>query len=102
MEEKNTKQTMEPEAVLWHVEQDAMRTQYHITIKAPDGKIDFILNYWPGEKKMIAEPFVHHEYSYTVHDFCDHENDDCVLDDPTSEESIALDLEEKYQYKVNN
>lgn len=91
------------DAILWHVEKDAMRTQYHIAIKEPgQDNIDFILNYWPHEKKIVAEPFLHWEYSYTVHDFCNHENDDCVMDDPDSEESQAAGLEDKYRMIVGS
>jgi len=38
------------------------------------------------DNSVVAEPYSAPDYDYTIHDGCDHENGECVLDDPNFEE----------------
>jgi hypothetical protein len=58
------------------------RRRYFLAIEEADGtRRDVELIIGPGPQ-LSVEPFSPRELNYTVHDFCNHEDDYCVLEDP--------------------
>jgi len=87
----------EPEAILWHttIQEDGgphSKRLYHLSIhdeQIPGDQktVSAIVSFRPADKNLEIETFLPHEFNYTVHDACDHEDDYCVLNDPDSSES---------------
>ena len=80
----------QPEAILWATSTDLVgsineRKRYFIIIRDGKREINFSLA-WHVNGLIVAEPYTVPDYNYTIHDFCDHEADECVLDDPDFEE----------------
>lgn len=63
---------------------DQQRVRYFLAIEDGDKRTDVELIIGPGPA-LSVEPFVPHEFDYTVHDFCDHEHDYCVLEDENAQ-----------------
>ena len=96
----------EPEIRIWATTTDLPgsnyeRKRYYIALEDNGKRLDVELVIGP-EKALHVEPYVPYEYSYTIHDGCDHENDECVLDDPESMESEALYLTEMHNLDKNS
>jgi hypothetical protein len=91
------------EATVWHKEQKTKDcTEYYILIQDGEQTIPCILKYDASKKEVTAEPYTAPDLDYTVHDFCDHENDECVLDDPESPESEDARMADKYNRAIDN
>lgn len=80
----------EPEIRIWATSTDLagtnqQRKRYFIVIEDEGNRRDMELVIGPGPA-LSVEPFVPRELDYTIHDFCDHEADYCVLDDEESYE----------------
>ena len=80
----------QPQARIWAVARDLegtnqQRTRYFLAIEDKGKRVDveLILGL---DKAMSVEPFVPRDLDYTVHDFCQHDNDYCVLDDEGTQE----------------
>jgi len=81
----------QPEATLWATSTDLKDSQYErkryfILIRDSERTINFSLVHTPFTNAMVAEPYGPPDYDYTIHDHCDYEADECVLDDPDFEE----------------
>src|SRR5437879_4947557 len=90
----------EPEARIWATSTDLegtnqQRKRYYLCIEDNGVRKDVELVIGPGTA-LAAEPFVPYELDYTIHDHCDHENDDCVLEDEDSWEYEENRLNEAY------
>ena len=82
----------QPEATLWATSTDLAgtnheRKRYFILIRDGERQINFSLAWTALDNKIVAEPYSTPDYDYTIHDHCDHENDECVEDDPDFEEN---------------
>lgn len=80
--EQQIPQTLQnPEARLWeHTRRTGGPTSYFIVIVDGDKNICFELTHDPKENSFKADAYLPQDYDYTVHDGCDHENQDCILD----------------------
>ncbi len=91
------------EASIWHHEEKAGGwTEYYLLIK--DGEqppISLIMKHNSLTKEIQSDIYTPPDINYTIHDGCDHENDECVLDDPDSWESQDVGMAEKYSRSVN-
>ena len=90
----------EPEARIWAAATDLagtnqQRKRYFLAIEDRGTRRDVELIIGPGPA-ISVEPYVPWEYDYTIHDFCNHEDDYCVLEDPEREECQLADLAESY------
>jgi hypothetical protein len=91
------------EASIWHQEQKTQDWKEHyILVRDGEQTISFILKHNTQTKEVIAEPYSPPDIDYTIHDSCDHENDECVLDDPGSSESEDLYMADKYSRAIDN
>ena len=73
------------EATLWHSERKTdTHVEHYIVISDDKDTIAFILKYDREKKQVIAEPYTPPDINYTIHDACDHENDECFEDYPDS------------------
>lgn len=89
------------EASLWHSERKTdTNVEHYIVIHDGSETISFILKYDSEKKQVIAEPYTPPDINYTIHDVCDHENDECVLDDPESGESQDVKMADSYARAV--
>jgi hypothetical protein len=82
----------QPEATLWATSTDLAgtnheRKRYFIIIRDGERTINFSLLWHAHDSLIVAEPYHTPDYNYTIHDHCDHEADECVLDDPDFEEN---------------
>ena len=82
----------QPEATLWATSTDLAgsiheRKRYFILIRDGKREINFSLAWQALDNSIVAEPYSTPDYNYTIHDGCDHEADECVLDDPDFEEN---------------
>jgi hypothetical protein len=80
-----------PDASIWATSTDLPgdlqeRKVYFILIRDGNREINVALTTKPMLHEVHADVYVTPDYSYTIHDSCDHENDECVLDDPDFEE----------------
>ena len=80
-----------PEATVWATSTDLKDTKherkvYFVLIRDGDKEHNIALTVQP-DQAVTADRYVAPDYSYTVHDGCDHEHDECVLDDPNWEEN---------------
>lgn len=90
------------EASVWNEEQKTNDwTEYYIVLVDGDKNVSFILKHNSATKEVIAEPYSPPDINYTIHDSCDHENDECVLDDPDSFESQDVYESERYSSALN-
>jgi hypothetical protein len=91
------------EASIWHQEEKTKEcTEYYLIIRDGEQTIPCILKYDASKKEVVAEPYSPPDIDYTIHDFCDHENDECVLDDPDSSESEDVRMADKYSRAIDN
>lgn len=67
------------EAVVWATSTPRVGPKtYYVLIKEKDGTQVPLSIIWNAKKRLVtANVYVVHEYSYTDHDGCDHENDEC-------------------------
>lgn len=85
------------ESSVWHQEEKtADWTEYYVTIIDGEKVINFILKHNAVQREVRADPYSPPDINYTIHDSCDHENDECVLDDPDSWESQDVFMSGKY------
>ena len=82
--------TDQPQARIWAVARDLegtnqQRTRYYLALEDKGQRTDVELILGPG-KAMSVEPFVPRDFDYTIHDFCQHDEDYCVLEDEESQE----------------
>lgn len=80
-----------PEATIWATSTDLAGTQYErkvyfVLIRDGERELNVALAYQPATAAVEANVYQVPDYNYTIHDGCDHENDECVLDDPDFEE----------------
>lgn len=80
-----------PEANIWATSTDLAgsvheRKVYFVLIKDGERELNVALTVKPTLNSVHADMYVTPDYNYTIHDDCDHENDECVLDDPDFEE----------------
>lgn len=93
---------MATEASVWHEEQKTKDwTEYYVVLIDGDKRVSFILKHNSATKEVVAEPYSSPDINYTIHDSCDHENYECVLDDPTSFESQDVYMAERYSSALN-
>ncbi len=81
-----------PDASVWATSTDLKgdiheRKVYFILIKDGEREINVAITHKPMTSEVHADMYVTPDYSYTIHDGCNHENDECVLDDPNFEEN---------------
>lgn len=88
---------------IWHEEQKTQDCkEYYALIVDGDKTVSFILKHNASSNEVVAEPYTPPDINYTIHDGCDHENNDCVLDDPDSMESQEVLEAERYGYALRN
>lgn len=89
------------EARIWHEERKTQEwKEYYVLLQDGEKTISFILKHNNQTNAVVAEPYSPPDINYTLHDACDHENDECVLDDPDSSESEEVEMAERYKYAV--
>ncbi len=81
-----------PNASVWATSTDLAGTKherkvYFILIRDGEKDLNVTLTVKPGEYSVAADWYRAADYDYTIHDFCDHDNFECVLDDPDFEEN---------------
>lgn len=88
---------------IWNEEQKTQHAkEYYIILVDGETTVPFILKYDAAKKEVIAEPYNPPDINYTIHDGCDHENDECALDYPESWEAQAVQEAADYSYAVRN
>src|SRR5579859_2200538 len=91
------------EISLWHQEQKtADWTEYYLVLADGETTASFILAHNAKTKEVRVDPYNPPDINYTIHDGCDHENDECVLDDPESEEAQDVYMAGKHSYALQN
>ncbi len=81
-----------PDASVWATSTDLEgtfheRKVYFILIRDGEKELNIAVTVKPNEFSVHADKYQTPDYDYTIHDGCDHENGDCVLDDPDFEEN---------------
>jgi hypothetical protein len=88
---------------IWHEERKTTDwTEYYLVLADGETSASFILAYNAKTKAVRVDPYSPPDINYTIHDGCDHENDECVLDDPESEESQDVYMAGKHSYAMQN
>ena len=88
---------------IWNEEQKTQHAkEYYVILVDEEKTVSFILKHDASKKEVIAEPYSTPDINYTIHDGCDHENYECVLDDPENGESQEVYEAEKYGYALRN
>jgi hypothetical protein len=64
---------------------------YFVLIKDGETQIALEIKYSSKDKVVTADVYTPQDYDYTIHDACDHENNECVEDDPDFQERAWLD-----------
>ncbi|GCE18975.1 hypothetical protein [Dictyobacter kobayashii] len=91
------------ESIVWHQEKKTQHwTEYYLLLANGEQRISLILKHNAETNEVIAEPYSPPDINYTIHDSCDHEQDECVLDDPDSWESQDVAMAEQYGYAEKN
>lgn len=91
------------ESTVWHQEQKTSKdTEYYVLLRDGEKTISFILKHNIEKNEVIAEPYSPPDIDYTIHDGCDHENDDCVLEDPDSMESQEVYMADRFSITKQN
>ena len=49
------------------------------------------IKYNNADKAVTADIYTPNDYSYTIHDQCDHANLECIEDDPDFQEQCRID-----------
>lgn len=88
------------DSIVWHEEEVYPWKHYYITLQDGEKRITFKLIVHSLVNHVIAEPYTPPDLDYTIHDGCDHENEECVLDDPDSGESHDVMMAEKSSYAI--
>ena len=93
---------MTMEARVWHEEQKTQDwTEYYILLVDGEKKVSLILKHNNATKEVVAEPYSPPDINYTIHDSCNHEDYECVLDDPDSSEYQDMYMAERYSSALN-
>lgn len=83
-------QNQAPEATIWATSTDMKNTAFerkvYFVLIRDGGKEHSLAVTIEPDQAVHADRYVVPDYDYTVHDFCDHDNDRCVLDDEDFEE----------------
>lgn len=91
------------ESTIWHSEQKTQDCkEYYVLIQDGETTISCILTYDASKKLVTAQPYTPPDLNYTIHDSCDHENGECVLDDPDSSESEDVAMAYGHGYALQN
>src|ERR1700730_13489644 len=91
------------EASVWHQERKTQDwTEYYIALVDGEQEVSCILKSNKATKEVQVEPYSPPDFNYTVHDSCDHENDECVLEDPDSWEYQAESIATDRHYALEN
>ena len=98
------------QASVWNQERKTKDwTEYYLLLKdGTDKPISVILKHNKTTNEVQVEPYKPSDWSYTIHDFCDHDGSKeghgeyCVLDDPESEEFQEVAMADKYALAVRN
>lgn len=70
-----------PDATIWATSTpSAGPKSYFMKIKDGETEVFFELKHYAKDKKIIAEPYRPADYDYTMHDSCDHEHDECIME----------------------
>jgi hypothetical protein len=107
MHEKKVRENMareEIQASVWHEERKTRdKTEYYLIIRDGEGErtISFVLRHDALTNEVLAEPYSPPDINYTIHDGCDHANDECVLEDPESWEAQDVAMAERYGWAVD-
>lgn len=83
-----------PDATVWATSTPAGNLgpkSYFMLIHDGETQIAFELRYDQRDKKIVAVSYRPDDYSYTMHDGCDHDNDECIEDDPDFQEKLQID-----------
>jgi hypothetical protein len=84
-----------PDATVWATSTPIVGPKsYFILIK--DGEVQIPLeikvdNAGKGGKAVTADVYTPQDYDYTIHDACNHDEDECIEDDPDFQEKAYLD-----------
>lgn len=92
-----------PEIRIWNEEQKTQHAkEYYVILVDGEQTVSCILKYDASKKEILVDPYSPPDINYTIHDACDHDNYECVLDDPESGESQEVQEAENYSYAVRN
>jgi hypothetical protein len=97
-------QTMYSHATIriWHQERKTDTiTEYYVLIASESSTASLIITYDTAKSEVKADVYTPPDYDYTIHDACDHESDDCVLDDPASSESEDMAMNYRYDMALH-
>lgn len=81
-----------PDATVWATSTPTSGPKsYFVLIKDGDQQIALEIKYSQADKAVTADIYTPGDYSYTLHDHCDHANLECVEDDPDFQEQLRID-----------
>ena len=91
------------DAIVWHEEEKPPHwKEYYITLQDGEERMTFKLIHSTLVNHVIAEPYTPPDINYTIHDSCNHEDDECCLDYPNSPESYDVMMAEKASHALDN
>jgi hypothetical protein len=94
---------MNEQISIWHTEQKTQDwKEYYIVLADGEQTVSFKLAHNAKMNEIRSEPYSPPDINYTIHDSCDHENYECVLDDPESSESKDVFMAERHSYALHN
>lgn len=81
-----------PDATVWATSTPRVGPKsYFVLIKDGDTQIALEIKYNKADKAVTADVYTPQDYDYTIHDGCDHENNECIEDDLDFQERAQLD-----------
>ncbi len=78
---------------IWHTERKTETiTVYYVILASETATASLIITYDAAKSAATCDVYTPIEHDYTVHDFCNHDRNHCVLGDPESVEFAEVAL----------
>jgi hypothetical protein len=81
-----------PDATIWATSTpDVGPKSYFVLIKDGDRRIALEVKVGEEGRAVTADVYTPQDYDYTIHDACDHENGECIENDPDFQQQEWID-----------